>query len=85
MVVVAQLVRALDCGSRGRRFDSGQSPIFFLYNKKQSKITALSVTKTPSQSKSSSFTISKISSPFFFILNLSLANLSRAFLSFFSL
>ena len=34
MVVVAQLVRALDCGSRGRRFEPGlppdnQSPAFF--------------------------------------------------------
>jgi pyruvate kinase len=27
---VAQLVRALDCGSRGRRFDPGHSPHFFL-------------------------------------------------------
>ena len=26
MVVVAQLVRALDCGSRGRRFEPGLSP-----------------------------------------------------------
>jgi hypothetical protein len=26
MVVVAQLVRALDCGSRGRRFDPGLPP-----------------------------------------------------------
>jgi hypothetical protein len=26
MVVVAQLVRALDCGSRGRRFDPGFPP-----------------------------------------------------------
>ncbi len=25
-MIVAQLVRALDCGSRGRRFDPGQSP-----------------------------------------------------------
>lgn len=25
-VVVAQLVRASDCGPEGRRFDSGQSP-----------------------------------------------------------
>ena len=25
-VIVAQLVRALDCGSRGRRFEPGQSP-----------------------------------------------------------
>jgi hypothetical protein len=28
MVVVAQLVRALDCGSRGRRFDPGLPPKF---------------------------------------------------------
>ncbi len=27
MVSVAQLVRALDCGSRGRRFDPGLSPL----------------------------------------------------------
>jgi hypothetical protein len=27
MVVVAQLVRALDCGSRGRRFEPGLPPI----------------------------------------------------------
>ena len=27
MVVVAQLVRALDCGSRGRRFETGLPPI----------------------------------------------------------
>ena len=26
MVTIAQLVRALDCGSRGRRFDPDQSP-----------------------------------------------------------
>jgi hypothetical protein len=26
MVVVAQLVRALDCGSRGRRFEPGHPP-----------------------------------------------------------
>ena len=26
MVVVAQLVRALDCGSRGRRFEPGFPP-----------------------------------------------------------
>ena len=26
MVIVAQLVRALDCGSRGRRFEPGLSP-----------------------------------------------------------
>lgn len=26
MVVVAQLVRALDCGSKGRRFEPGQPP-----------------------------------------------------------
>ena len=26
MVVVAQLVRALDCGSRGRRFETGLPP-----------------------------------------------------------
>ena len=26
MVVVAQLVRALDCGSRGRRFEPGLPP-----------------------------------------------------------
>ena len=27
MVVVAQLVRALDCGSRGRRFEPGLPPM----------------------------------------------------------
>lgn len=27
MVFVAQLVRALDCGSRGRRFESGLTPL----------------------------------------------------------
>ena len=27
MVVVAQLVRALDCGSRGRRFETGLPPL----------------------------------------------------------
>ncbi len=27
MVIVAQLVRALDCGSRGRRFESDLSPL----------------------------------------------------------
>ncbi len=27
MVVVAQLVRALDCGSRGRRFEPGLPPL----------------------------------------------------------
>ena len=32
MVVVAQLVRALDCGSRGRRFETGLPP-----NKKPSR------------------------------------------------
>lgn len=26
MVAVAQLVRALDCGPKGRRFDPGQPP-----------------------------------------------------------
>ncbi len=26
MVIVAQLVRASDCGSEGRRFEPGQSP-----------------------------------------------------------
>ena len=30
MVVVAQLVRALDCGSRGRRFEPGLPPLFSL-------------------------------------------------------
>ena len=30
MVVVAQLVRALDCGSRGRGFEPRHPPIFFL-------------------------------------------------------
>ncbi len=29
-VIVAQLVRALDCGSRGRGFEPHQSPNFFL-------------------------------------------------------
>ena len=29
MVVVAQLVRALDCGSRGRRFEPGLPPLVF--------------------------------------------------------
>ena len=29
MVVVAQLVRALDCGSRGRGFEPRHPPIFF--------------------------------------------------------
>ena len=33
MVVVAQLVRALDCGSRGRRFEPGLPP-FSLQNPK---------------------------------------------------
>jgi hypothetical protein len=28
MVVLAQLVRALDCGSRGRRFEPGIPPLF---------------------------------------------------------
>ena len=28
MVIVAQLVRALDCGSRSRRFEPGPSPGF---------------------------------------------------------
>ena len=31
MVVVAQLVRALDCGSRGRGFEPRHPPIFFLF------------------------------------------------------
>ncbi len=30
MAIVAQLVRALDCGSRGRRFEPVRSPIFYL-------------------------------------------------------
>ena len=30
MVVVAQLVRALDCGSRGRRFEPGLPPLLNL-------------------------------------------------------
>ncbi len=30
MVVVAQLVRALDCGSRGRRFETGLPPFLTL-------------------------------------------------------
>ena len=30
MVVVVQLVRTLDCGSRGRVFESRQSPHFFI-------------------------------------------------------
>ena len=42
MVIVAQLVRALDCGSRGRRFEPGLSPkknatpleLLFLFTKK---------------------------------------------------
>ena len=29
MVGIAQLVRALDCGSRGRRFDSDYPPQFY--------------------------------------------------------
>lgn len=29
MVGIAQLVRALDCGSRGRRFDPDYPPYFF--------------------------------------------------------
>ena len=32
MVVVAQLVRALDCGSRGRRFETGLPPLKSLEN-----------------------------------------------------
>lgn len=32
MVIVAQSVRALDCGSRGRRFESGLSPKNSLIN-----------------------------------------------------
>ena len=31
MVVVAQLVRALDCGSRGRGFEPRHPPIFSLF------------------------------------------------------
>ncbi len=31
MVIVAQLVRALDCGSRGRRFKPGPSPLRMQY------------------------------------------------------
>ena len=31
MVGIAQLVRALDCGSRGRRFDSDYPPHLFLF------------------------------------------------------
>lgn len=34
MVDVAQLVRALDCGSRGRGFDPHRSPIFYFIKKK---------------------------------------------------
>ena len=30
MVVVAQLVRALDCGSEGREFESRLSPLLFI-------------------------------------------------------
>ena len=33
MVGLAQLVRALDCGSRGRGFDSHNLPHFFANNK----------------------------------------------------
>jgi hypothetical protein len=33
MVVVAQLVRALDCGSRGRGFEPRHPPIFSLFAK----------------------------------------------------
>lgn len=47
MVVVAQLVRALDCGSRGRRFDSGQSPIFFYITKNNLKLQHFLLLKHP--------------------------------------
>ena len=33
MAIVAQLVRALVCGTRGRRFESGLSPHFFYLDK----------------------------------------------------
>ncbi len=33
MVVLAQLVRALDCGSRGRRFEPGIPPLFQPFRK----------------------------------------------------
>ena len=37
MVLVAQLVRALDCGSRGRRFESDLAPMKKKKEKKSSK------------------------------------------------
>ena len=37
MVFVAQLVRALDCGSRGRRFESELAPMKKKKEKKSSK------------------------------------------------
>ena len=49
MVVVAQLVRALDCGSRGRRFEPGLPPRkpaigrFFLLRTSLSKTIKLAV------------------------------------------
>ena len=33
VAIVAQLVRALVCGTRGRRFESGLSPHFFYLDK----------------------------------------------------
>lgn len=33
MVVVAQSVRASDCGPEGRRFDSGQPPLQSIFQK----------------------------------------------------
>ena len=41
MVVVAQLVRALDCGSRGRRFETGLPPLT-LHNLKGFTFTYIS-------------------------------------------
>ena len=56
MVVVAQLVRALDCGSRGRRFEPGLPPleqktllyrrrVFLFKSSKEAYLLALSTTK----------------------------------------
>ena len=49
MVIVAQLVRALDCGSRGRRFEPGLSPTheafrnesLFVFNNEKTSITRI--------------------------------------------
>jgi hypothetical protein len=62
MAGVAQLVRALGCGSRGRRFNSGHSPHDFIsYDKINVKISARTLAIWFCMAKIAFYPIAKVS------------------------